>query len=482
MNFELIDDTIVALSSAIGPGARAVVRLSGLASLPIAATIFASPSEIAPTRRRCYRGEIRLPDLSSPLPADLYFWPAPHTYTGQNLAELHTLSCPPLVEQLVARLLHAGARAARPGEFTLRAFLAGKLDLARAEAVLGVIEAGSQDELREALAQLAGGITQPLQGLREDLLNLLADLEAGLDFTEEDIHFVAPDELLKQLGKGLAQLTLVLKQLDRCAVSGRPFRVVLLGRPNAGKSSLFNALAGDSAALVSPQPGTTRDYLVRRIKLDGVPVELIDTAGREEAVDSIGQQVQSLGRGQVDKADLLLLCLEAGQAVEKWEQELWMRSGPPEVSAVATKCDLAEPIVRLLATSAVSGLGLAELRARLAAQAKGHRQPTLAPSISRCRHHVEACLERIRKRMNWSCSRTHRNWWPWSCAAPWTNSARWSAPSTPTTCSTAFSAGFASGSERNVGQGSSNRKLSSAWRISGSRLTNLRREAQARIK
>src|SRR5437588_583005 len=174
---------------------------------------------------------------------------------------------PDLQDTIVA--LATGARAARPGAFTLRAFLAGKLDLPRAEAVLAVIEAGSRDELKQALAQLAGGMTRPLQELREDLLNLLADVEAALDFSDEDIHFVEQAELLKRLMKGLALVTLLRRQLDQRGVSGGSFRVVLAGRPNAGKSSLFNALAGSAAALVSAEPGTTRDYLVHKLDLAG---------------------------------------------------------------------------------------------------------------------------------------------------------------------------------------------------------------------
>src|SRR3989442_239832 len=176
------EDTIVALSSAPGGGGRAIVRLSGPAALGCALQVFSAAEMIESTRRRCYGGVLHLAGVHSLLPADLHVWPSPRTYTGQELVEVHTLSCPPLVDLLIAQLLNSGARAAQPGEFTLRAFLAGKLDLTRAEAVLGVIEAGDRDELRQALAQLAGGVTQPLHGLREDLLNLLADIEAGLDF------------------------------------------------------------------------------------------------------------------------------------------------------------------------------------------------------------------------------------------------------------------------------------------------------------
>jgi tRNA modification GTPase len=309
---------------------------------------------------------------------------------------LHTFASPPLVDLLVAQLLNAGARAAQPGEFTLRAFLAGKLDLTRAEAVLAVIEAGSPDELEQALAQLAGGIARPLQELRSDLLDLLADVEAGLDFADEDLQFVSTDELLKRLGKALALVTNLGRQLDRRALGAQAFRVVLVGRPNAGKSSLFNALAGTAAALVSPEPGTTRDYLVRRLVLDGVAVELIDTAGWQLATDSITQQVQSLGQEQAAQADLLLLCLEAGQAVSEAEEALRQNPARPAV-AVATKCDQAAPAPGLLSTSAVSGSGLPALRALLADRARARSQPALAPSLSRCRHHVEACLRHLRR-------------------------------------------------------------------------------------
>ena len=316
------DDTIVALSTAAGPGARAVVRLSGPQALPIASAVFTG-SDLRPERRR-FEGTLSL--TGSSLPADLYVFPSPRSYTGQDVVEIHTISCPPLLDLLVAELLRAGARAAQAGEFTLRAFLAGKLDLPRAEAVLGVIEARDRDDLGEALAQLAGGVTQPLHGLRDELLNLLADLEAGLDFAEEDIQFVQQEELLKQLSRGLAHLILLQKQLTQRTVSGRPFRVVLVGRPNAGKSSLFNLLGG-GRALVSPRPGTTRDYLTRRLTLGGTAVELVDTAGWQEATNDIDRQAQTLGREQGEQADLLLLCVEAGRAPDEAERAVLRPGG-----------------------------------------------------------------------------------------------------------------------------------------------------------
>jgi tRNA modification GTPase len=389
-----LQDTIVALATAPGPGGRAIVRLSGLAALRTVRTIFDTDEPVSTQERRRYSGHCRLPGIASPLPADLLVWPAPRTYTGQEMAELHTISCPPLVDLLVSQLLASGARAAQPGEFTLRAFLAGKLDLTRAEAVLAVIESGSRGELRLALAQLAGGVAGPLRELRRELLDLLADVEAGLDFAEEHIEFVGLDVLLSRVSKGLALITLLGKQLDQRALGDRPFRVVLAGRPNAGKSSLFNALGG--RALVSAQPGTTRDYLICALDLQGARVELVDTAGWQRAEEPIAHQAQALGRQQAEDADLVLLCIGAGRGLTA-EEEGWLGQKTPPVVGVATKCDVGEPAAGLMATSAHTHAGLAELRALLADRARAAARPALAPSLSRCRHHVAACLECLRR-------------------------------------------------------------------------------------
>jgi tRNA modification GTPase len=341
-------------------------------------------------------GSLSLANVHGSLPADVYVWPEPKTYTGQLVVEIHTLSCPPLLELLIAQLLRAGARAARPGEFTMRAFLAGKLDLTRAEAVLGVIEADSRDDLRQALAQLAGGVGRPMQVLRDDLLNLLADVEAALDFADEDVRFVGQEETLRRLAAGLAQLTLLKRQLEQRSLSERPFRAVLAGGPNAGKTSLFNALTG-GAALVSPEPGTTRDYLVRRLDFgDAVTAELVDTAGLRAPTEDIEGQAQVLGREQSERADLVLLCVEA-TAEPTPEEVVWLHQSEPPVIGVATKCDLRPAPPGWLATSATAGSGLDALRSLLADRVRSRAQSPLAPSLSRCRHHVEDCLDRLRR-------------------------------------------------------------------------------------
>jgi tRNA modification GTPase len=388
----LPDDVIVALATASGAGARAIVRLSGSATSSILKVVFSPSERVPPPAGRFVSGSVALPGVHSPLPADLFFWHAPNSYTGQDVAELHVVSCVPLVELLVSTLLNAGARAAGPGEFTQRAFLAGKLDLTRAEAVGAVIEAGGRTELRQALTQLAGGMSRPLHEVREDLLDLLADVEAALDFADEDIQFVEGEEILLRLGRAMARVMLAGKQLDSRAVASETFRVALAGRPNAGKSSLFNALCG-SKALVSATPGTTRDYLSYKLDLDGAKVELIDTPGWQVSSGMIEHQAQSLGRQQQQEADLTLVCVESG--TEPDAEESVALAGERAV-LVATKCDLKQARSGL-ATSAVTGAGLSELRSLLAQRARERPALALAPSVARCRHHVAACLERLQR-------------------------------------------------------------------------------------
>jgi tRNA modification GTPase len=402
------DDTIVAVSSAQSSGKRAIVRLSGPGTLAAINAVFTANEkrvETAHTHHHLNPGLLKLTGVSSPLPATLYFFAGPKTYTGQDLAEIHLVGSPPLVEQLVSDLLNAGTRPARPGEFTLRAFLAGKKDLPQAEAVNAVIEADTDTDLQSALTQLAGGMTQPLHALREDLLNLLADLEAALDFSEEDIEFVGKPETLTRIDRALAQLDNLRQQLDTRTVSGRPVRIALAGLPNAGKTSLFNALT-ESNAIVSPTPGTTRDYLTRQFQLGGVNVELIDTAGWQGADDTIADQAQRLGREQALQADVILWCVESRREFEPADAARLAETGA-RVTRVWTKCDSLEQesgdrrqatgdVLIIPVTTVVPG-GMDELRMALLESVASLVRSPMAPSQSRCRHHVVACIEELTK-------------------------------------------------------------------------------------
>jgi tRNA modification GTPase len=391
-----LDEPIVALSSAPGSGARAIVRLSGIGVWPLVCGCVRAPETLPPAAARGHwHATIMLPDFMSGIPVQLLVWQGPRSYTGQDLIEIHLISSPPLVDALLAELLRRGARLARPGEFTLRAFLHGKLDLTQAEAVRSVIEAEEPAALTHALQQLAGGVARPLQELRDTLLSLLAEIEAGLDFAEEDLAFIGRTELLATLQRVRNRVIGLLDQLQERGLSGIAYRVVLSGPPNAGKSSLFNALIGRAAALVSPEPGTTRDFVSERVTWDGVPIELIDTAG--EMLLSSGEieaQAQAARQEQARRADLLLVCAAQDSGLGRCEPV----ANRPLVY-IRTKSDHGSDVRKEAGvhyTSAKSGEGVAELRQVIRERlVHKHESSALVSSGARCRPHLEACLDHL---------------------------------------------------------------------------------------
>ena len=312
-----VDQPIAALASPPGGAARGMLRISGTQVRHILDHWF---QPVDPDRWNKARtasthpGLLRLTDEAGDLAisVQVLFWPHRRSYTGQPLIELHLPGSPCLLEAVLGQVYRQGARPARPGEFTLRAFLAGKLDLLQAEAVLGVIDARDHQELQTALGQLAGGISHKLTLLRHDLLELLADLEAGLDFIEEDIEFISRQHLVDRLVQARTLVSDLLAQAgERMQARVRP-QVVLAGLPNAGKSTLFNRLARAAAALVSPEQGTTRDFLTQTIHWNQLTFDLIDTAGWENAVSGIAAAAQQQRVEQLQRADLLIWCTAAG--------------------------------------------------------------------------------------------------------------------------------------------------------------------------
>ncbi len=294
-------------------------------------------------------------------------WPGPRTYTGQDVAEIHTVGALPLVNLVLAGCLGRGARHAQPGEFTLRAFLAGRLDLTRAEAVLGVIDSRNARQLDAALQQLAGGLSRPIVALRDRLLDLVAHLEANLDFVDEpDVDPLGRAVLAAELESAGAEIAAIAGRLGRRDRPASDPRVVLIGPPNAGKSRLFNALVEQDHAIVSPRAGTTRDYLTAFCECGGIRIEMIDTAGIENARDPIEVLAQSSRADQADRADLVLFC----QSVDTLMAPVGTPSPAVPVLPVWTKCDLGRPPATetpvALLTSAETGEGLDELRAAIA--------------------------------------------------------------------------------------------------------------------
>ena len=386
-------DTIAAVASAPGGAARGIVRLSGPQVQACLAGFFqptspwclitsrSLPSSQSLSRGpRAESGSARLIGIPASLPCTVYLWPSPRSYTRQPSAEVHTLGSPPLLEALLRTACAHGARPALPGEFTLRAFLAGRLDLTQAEAVLGVVDAADPRELDVALAQMAGGLAGSLHRVRDELLDLLAQIEAGLDFVEEDIEFVAATEVERCLAAASATVSELLGRMSTRDATSDAVRAVLVGSPNVGKSSLFNALVGDSAAIVSEAAGTTRDFLIGQVNLDGITCRLIDTAGidpemRDQAKENetaIDATAQRFAAEQHQAAHVCVLCLDASRGLNDWERAELLRGAPEQMVVALTKCDRPRGIEHLpelpaeaIATSSLTGQGIEALRRRL---------------------------------------------------------------------------------------------------------------------
>ena len=430
-----LDDTIAAIASPPGGAARGIVRVSGPEAAAAVWQYFraADGRQWSPVAKpTAIPGLLQLPELASPLPCELYLWPPRRSYTGDPVAEIHTVGSRPLLEAVLRELCAAGARLAEPGEFTLRAFLSGRIDLTQAEAVLGVIDAADPGEFEVALSQLAGGLAGPLHSLRDALLDLLAHLEAGLDFADEDLPFITAGQLNRQLAEAAESVEKLAAQMASRGETAGAIRVVLVGWPNTGKSSLFNALLysvngpsvdgpsvngpsvdGPSAgALVCERPGTTRDYLTAEVDLGGTKCQLIDTAGvvPEEShptndapptTGSVERAAQAASREQSRRAHVHLLCIDSTRPLVDWERDALAQGPGPgcERVVVLTKSDLdrhTDFTQRGLSTSSVTGEGIDALLGRLRhavlwAGASGAE--VVAGTAARCRESLRAAAE-----------------------------------------------------------------------------------------
>ena len=378
----MLSDPIAALATPAGRSAIAVVRLSGEGAMGIAARVVRNFQQDPPRHSHL---ALFLRADGTTIDQGLYtVFTAPSSYTGEDMVEFSTHGGFFAPAALLAALYAAGARAATPGEFTRRAVLNGKLDLLQAEAVGDLIDATAPAQGRLALYQLDGALSRRLETLRQSLIGVEALLSYSIDFPEEDDGPLPGGRVLEVLGATLNQVG----QLLRTASGGERVRegalVVIAGRPNAGKSSLFNALVGTDRVLVSDVPGTTRDAVEALTDFDGWPVRLIDTAGLgefEQLVDRLGVDIS---RRYIGAADLILLCVEAGRELDENEHRLLSE----KVLLLRTKCDLQPSAGDGMPVSSVTGTGLDLVRQRVGQRVFGDRiqLADIEPILTRERH------------------------------------------------------------------------------------------------
>lgn len=404
-----VDDTIVAIATPAGRGGIGVVRISGPQSAAIATILTRHRSPLEPrhaTFARFTSHESRQVDGRLGDQVILTFFPAPHSYTGEDVVEVSGHGSPVLLRAIVESAMVVGARLAEPGEFTLRAFLNQRIDLVQAEAVRDLIDAVTPLQARAAYDQLEGTLTTEIARVDAQLFDLVVRLEASLDFPDAGYHFVESGDAAREIARVKEQLATLVGSATRGRLIREGLQVTLAGRPNAGKSSLFNCLAGQGRAIVTDTPGTTRDLVTETVDIDGIPMTLVDTAGvRAGAVDPI--EVEGIARAVAvrDVADIVLVVVDRSRLLDADDRALLESTSKRRRVVVASKSDLAPawPIDELaaaspVALSATSGEGVDCLRAALVAAAAGEPLRDV-PAITNVRHQdlltrAHAALER----------------------------------------------------------------------------------------
>jgi tRNA modification GTPase len=389
------DDTIVAIATPAGRGALGVVRLSGPRALDFAGALLACGATLQPRHATLTR--VTSDDGAGAVDEVVAtFFPAPHSYTGEHVVEITAHGSPVLLQAMLKRAMATGARLAKPGEFTLRSFLNGKRDLVQSEAVADLIDAATPLQARIAFDQLDGTLTERITTIDARLFDLIARLEASLDFPDEGFHFIEPT-------RAAAEIDTVIAALDDLlggAAAGRIIRegatVVITGRPNVGKSSVFNELLGTSRAIVTPIPGTTRDLVTENLNIGGIAVTLVDTAGWRETLDVVESEGVARGNQARRIADLVLVVLDSSGPLTPADEQLLAETAAGNRIVVSNKSDLrsnpsfAEPCLKALSesvqVSALTGDGFEGLNQAICRALVGEEQLRDAAPISNTRH------------------------------------------------------------------------------------------------
>jgi tRNA modification GTPase len=380
-------DTIVAIATPPGRGGLGVVRISGPSSAPIASALLERTTPLRP--RHATYARVRGIDN-----AVVTFFAGPHSYTGEDTLEISLHGSPVVLRTIVNAALDAGARLAEPGEFTFRAFLHGRLDLVQSEAVADLIDAVTPLQARAAFDQLEGTLTRRIRALDAELFDLIARLEASLDFPDEGYHFIEPAKLCDAIRAIREQVDALRADAGRGRLIREGAQVAIVGRANAGKSSVFNQLAGQERAIVTDVPGTTRDLVTERVDVNGVPITLVDTAGFRESADLVEREGIARARQAIDVADLLLVVVDRSEAVASEDTViLQMTEGRPRV-VLANKSDRPAAWSNLESfgacsthpVSAKTGEGFSSLRAQVVSGLISGRTHRDTPAISNIRH------------------------------------------------------------------------------------------------
>jgi tRNA modification GTPase len=379
------DDTIVAIATPPGKGGIGVVRISGPASLAIAQSMLQRSNPLQP-RHATFT---RIRDVDEVVAT---FFAEPHSYTGQDVVEISAHGSPVVLRAILRAAMDAGARLAEPGEFTLRAFLGGRLDLIQSEAVADLVDAATPLQARTAFDQLEGTLTSRIAAIEASLFDVIARLEASLDFPEEGYHFIEPTGIRSVVGEIISRLDALLADATRGRTIREGARVVVTGRPNVGKSSIFNELAGHERAIVTEIPGTTRDLITETVDLGGIPVALVDTAGVRETVDIIEREGVHRARQATEIATMLLVVLDQSEPLREDDWRVLTATRGRERLVLRNKTDLppawdADVLDDAsMPVSAATGSGVARLRAAILATLTGREDVRDAPAVSNARH------------------------------------------------------------------------------------------------
>ena len=392
------DDTIVAIATPVGHGGIGIVRLSGPQALDIACSVLHRKKPLQARHATLARAfQSRDSDDSSAIDQVLAtYFKSPASYTGEDVVEFSAHGSPIVLERIVTAAIDTGARLAEPGEFTLRAFLSGRLDLVQAEAIADLVDAVTPAQARVAFDQLEGTLTTVIAELDTDLFDLVSRLEASLDFSEERYHFVSRSTTTATIQAITERVETLLADGSRNRVLREGRQVVILGKPNTGKSSLFNRLIGSDRAIVTTMAGTTRDLVTETIDLNGIPVRLVDTAGIRPSDNLVEVEGIARSRKAGEVADLLVLVFDRSRPIDQADESLLQETASGRRLFVLNKTDLPSfwPAGRLKAekgrgvveTSMSNQVGMDQLRSAMVRALDGDALQRDSASISNVRH------------------------------------------------------------------------------------------------